>query len=139
MEVHEKTKAERMIENYAARVNVGQCGGGERFGDRKAQAEHYAAAMAHNKRIKGETEVVLDALGVPPMLHFGYHTYAQKLGKIVRNAWGEHAKLEEGRILVLVWQTRGLKPEIMLSIARDVFKLDLTVAEPPACAPAKEA
>jgi len=131
-----KDRAERMIENYAARLRVGQCGY-SRVGDLKGQAERYAAAVARNKRIKTATGAVLAGLDEPTIRRPFYHSFALKLGKIDRDAWGEHAKREEGRILVDTWVSRGLTRVALLRIARDVFKLDLTSVEPPACAPAK--
>ena len=128
-------KADRMVANYAARLRVGQCGH-SRVGDVKGQAERYAASVARNKRIRTATGVALGALGVPSIQYPFYYSFALQLGRVDREAWCEHAKRDEGQILVSTWVARGLSREILLGIARNVFNLDLAV-EPGPCAPAR--
>jgi hypothetical protein len=131
-----KEKSDRMIENYAARLRAGQMGC-RRDGLTKAQTERYAAGVARIKRIRAETGAVLDAAGVPTIVRPFYYSFALKLGKIDRNAWGDCAKRDEGLILVSTWVARGLSRAVLLEIARVLFNLDLSHVEPPACAPGK--
>jgi hypothetical protein len=120
-----KDRAVRMIENYAARLNTGQCGAERNIG-LKEPARRYAAAMERQDRIVAGTKPLLRSLDIPPYLVLVYYRFALRLGKIVHNAWGEHARLEEARILVSTWQARGLERDIMLKIAREVFELEIT-------------
>jgi hypothetical protein len=131
-----KEKADRMIENYAARLRAGQIGC-RRDGLTKAQTERYAAGVVRTKLLRAQTGVVLDAAGVPTIVRPFYYSFALKLGKLDRDAWGESAKREEGQILVQTWMCRGLRRDVMLKIARSVFNLDLSGTGPPACAPAR--
>lgn len=120
-----KNRAKRMIDNYAARLNTGQCGAARNVG-LKGPAERFAAAMERVKRTRAETKALLEDLDVPSIFRSYYCTFALRLGKIVHNAWGEHACREEARILVTTWQARGLDRDIMLRIAREVFGLEIT-------------
>ena len=119
-----KDRAERMIENYAARLKVGQCGS-ERNVGLKGPAERFAAAMERVKRTRAETKALLEDLDVPSIFRSYYCTFALRLGKIVNHAWGEHACREETRLLISTWQARGLDRDVMLRIARGVFELEI--------------
>ncbi len=119
-----KSRAERMIDNYAARLKTGQCGAAMNIG-LKGPAERYAAAMARTREIRAKTLAVLDELGAPAALRLFYCAFASRLGKIARAAWGEHARRAEARILLMTWQARGLDPGTMKRIAKAVFELEL--------------
>lgn len=125
MFIKPKDRAERMIENYAARLRAGQATG-RRDGLTKAQTERYAAAVARTRWIRSETGAVLDAADVPTIVRPFYHSFALKLGKVDRNAWSECGKREEGRLLVETWVARGLSREIVYQIAARLFNLDLS-------------
>jgi hypothetical protein len=118
-------RATRMIANYAARLNTGQCGAARNVG-LKGPAERFAAAMERVKHTRARTKALLEDLDVPSVFRSYYCTFALRLGKIVHNAWGEHACREEARILVTTWQARGLDRDIMVRIARGVFELEMT-------------
>jgi len=124
-----KDRAKRMIDNYAARLKVGQCGAARNVG-LKGPAERFAAAMERVKRTRAETKALLEDLDVPSIFRSYYCTFALRLGKIVHNAWGEHACRAEARILVTTWQARGLDRDIMLRIAREVFELEMDEGKP---------
>jgi len=112
------------MENYAARLKVGQCGA-ERNVGLKGPAERFSAAMERVRRTRAETKALLEDLEVPSIVRFHYCTFALRLGKIVNHAWGEHACREEARLLVMTWQARGLDRDVMLRIAREVFELEI--------------
>ena len=131
MEVRVKSRAERMIENYAARLRAGQVGC-RRDGLTEAQAQRFAAAVARTNRIRAETAAILDAAGMPMIVRPYYYSFALKLGKLAREAWSEHSRREEARILVSTWTARGLAREVLVAIARDLFSIDPDRAEPPA-------
>ena len=119
-----KDRAVRMIENYAARLKVGQCGAARNVG-LKGPAERFSAAMERVRRTRAETKALLEDLEVPSIVRFHYCTFALRLGKIRNHAWGEHACREEARLLVMTWQARGLDRDVMLRIAREVFELEM--------------
>ena len=119
-----KDRAKRMIDNYAARLKVGQCGAARNVG-LKGPAERFAAAMERVRRTRAKTKALLEDLDVPSIFRSYYCTFALRLGKIVHNAWGEHACRSEALILVMTWQARGLDRDIMLRIAREVFELEI--------------
>ena len=119
-----KNRAERMIANYAARLNTGQCGAARNVG-LKGPAERFSAAMERVRRTRAKTKALLEDLDVPSIFRSYYCTFALRLGKIVHNAWGEHACRAEALILVMTWQARGLDRDIMLRIAREVFELEV--------------
>lgn len=131
-----KEKSDRMIENYAARLRAGQIGC-RRDGLTKTQTARYAAGVARTKLLRAQAGAVLDAAGVPTIVRPFYYSFALKLGKLDRNAWGESAKRDEGLILVSMWVARGLSRAVLLEVARMLFNLDLSHVEPPACAPAE--
>jgi hypothetical protein len=120
-----KSRTERMVENYAARLRVGQCGTPARVGDLKGQAERFAAGVARMRRIEAATAQVIDAAGVVTITRPYYYSFARKLGKLDARAWGDSARHDEGRILVDTWVARGLCREVLLRIALEVFELDL--------------
>jgi hypothetical protein len=120
-----KSRAERMVENYASRLRVGQCGTPARVGDLKSQAERFAAGVARMRAIDAATTKVTDAEGVATIMRPFYCSFARKLGKLVARAWGDNARRDEGRVLVDVWVARGLCREVLLRIAREVFELEL--------------
>jgi len=120
-----KSRAERMMANYEARLKVGQCGAERNIG-LKEPARRYAAAMERQERIVAGAKVIIQPLDILQCIKLMYYRFALRLGKIVNNAWGEHACREEARLLVSTWQARGLDREVMLRIAREVFELELT-------------
>ena len=119
-----RSRAVRMIANYSARLNTGQCGAERNIG-LKEPARRYEAAMERQDRIVAGTKALLRSLDIPSYVQLVYYRFALRLGKIVHNAWGEHARLEEARILVMTWQARGLDRDVMLRIARGVFALEM--------------
>jgi len=119
-----KNRAERMMANYTARLKVGQCGAARNVG-LKGPAERFSAAMERVRRTRAETKALLEDLDVPSIFRSYYCTFALRLGKIVHNAWGEHACRSEALILIATWQARGLDRDIMLRIAREVFELEI--------------
>ena len=124
-----RSRAVRMIANYSARLNTGQCGSERNIG-LKEPARRYEAAMERQDRIVARTKALLRSLDIPPCLQLVCYRFALRLGKIVHNAWGEHARLEEARILVMTWQARGLDRDIMFRIAREVFELEMDEGKP---------
>jgi hypothetical protein len=119
-----KSRAECMLENYAARLRIGQCGS-ERNAGLRGPAQRYAEAMERQDRILAATRASLDSAQVPRVLRVFYVHFALRLGKLVHKAWGEHALREEALILIMTWRARGLNPALMRRIAREVFGLEL--------------
>lgn len=132
MHIEPKERAQRMIENYAARLRAGQATR-RRDGLTRAQAERYAVAVARTKWIRAETGAVLAAAGLPMIVRPFYYSFALKLGRLDRNAWSERAKWEEGQILVQTWASRGLRREVMYRIAEKLFNLSLGRSEMASC------
>jgi hypothetical protein len=120
-----KSRAECMIENYAARLKIGQCGS-ERNVGLKGPAERYAEAMERQDRILASTKVLLASTQLSPLQRIPYFRFALKLGKLVHGAWGERALRSEALILIMTRQSHGLDRGLMLRIAREVFGLELT-------------
>lgn len=117
-------RSDRMVANYAARLRAGQMGC-RRDGLTKAQTERYAAGVARTKLLRAQAGVTLDGAGVPTIVRPFYDSFALQMGKLDRDAWGESAKRDEALILVQTWTCRGLKKEILLAIARNVFNMEL--------------
>ncbi len=124
METHEKSRSERMVENYAARLNVGQMGV-RRDGLTKEQKARYAASMEMVNAERSMTGQVLDGRGVATILRPFYFSFAFSLGRLCRKELSGESLRIEAMILVSTWQARGLSRGVLIAIARDVFNMDL--------------
>jgi hypothetical protein len=124
METHEKSRSERMVENYAARLNVGQMGV-RRDGLTKEQKQHYALSMEMVNAERRMTGQVLDGQGVATILRPFYYSFAFRLGRLFREDRSDRSRRAEAMILVSTWQARGLSRDVLIYIATDVFNLDL--------------
>ncbi len=133
-----KERAKRAAERYAVKLTLG-VGAGRRDGDYKAQAEHFALAVARTTRLRADTAAVMDTIGVHTIVRPFYYSFAMRLDKLTREQWSEHSLWTEAHILVTTWVSRGLSREVLLAIARDLFNLNLAESEPPACATGTEA
>ena len=121
---HTKERTERWIENYMARVNVGQSGPAACVG-LKGPAERYDVAMKRAHQIRARTEAFLDELDVPKVDWPAYWGYACKLEKIKDKVLGEQTLREEVGILALMGERRGLSRYVMMRIARELFELEI--------------
>jgi hypothetical protein len=124
-----KELAERRIENYTARLNVGQVSVPVTPGP-LGTAGSYAQGMARVRRVRAQTEAFCDKLALPPVTQPFYLSYACKLAKVKDNHWGEHALRDEARIVVMTWAARGLDRDVLMQIARELFDLDLGEEKP---------
>jgi hypothetical protein len=124
-----RERVERMVENYAARLNVGQCGVAANLGF-KGTAERYAAAMERVTRVRARTKAFLNKLDLPWVTRPPYCSYACKLAKLIDNARGEHVPLGEARIVLMTWEARGLDRDVLMRIARELFELELGEEKP---------
>jgi hypothetical protein len=122
---HTKERTERWIENYMARVNVGQSGPAASLG-LKGPAERYDAAMKRAHRVRARTEAFLDQLDVPKVDWPAYWGYACKLERIKDNVLGEQTLRQEAGVLIMTWEAKGLKRDVMIQIARELFELELS-------------
>jgi hypothetical protein len=121
---HTKERSERWIENYMARVNVGQSGPAACVG-LKGPAERYDAAMKRVERIRTQAKAWFDQNGLSEIIRPFYLRYAFKLGKLIDNAWDETLLRQEVGLLVMTWVERGLDRDVMMRIARELFELEL--------------
>jgi len=138
MEDRVKERAERTAERYASKLFAGS-GGRRRDGNFQAQAERFALGVARTTRLRADTGTELDAFGVPTIMRPFYYSFALRLDKLCREEWSESSLWTEGHILVSTWVARGLSREVLLSIAQDLFNINLAKSEPPTCTTAAEA
>ena len=117
-------RARRRIENYEARLNVGQ-NGAPLESALKGMAERHAAANERVRRVRAQTKASLDKQGVPLVTHPFYFRYACKLSKMIDKARGEQVNRVEARLVVMTWVQRGLDRDVLLRIARELFELEI--------------
>jgi hypothetical protein len=131
-----EAQARRSCERYAARLTAGR-GGLRRDGNAEAQAANYAAGNLLLSRLRSATADVLDKYGVPTIVRPYYYSFILALAKRDRILWSEVQRRNEGRILVSLWTSRGLKREVLLAITQDVLLLNLADTESEACTSVK--
>jgi hypothetical protein len=131
-----EARFKRSCDRYAQKLAAGR-GALRRDGDVDAQSAKYQAGFAEVNRQRSATAEVLDRFGVPTIVRPFYYSYILALGKRDRKMWSETQLGNEGRILVSLWVSRGLRRDVLLAIAQDVLGLDLAGAEPLACASVK--
>ncbi len=128
-----EAQIKRSCDRYAAKLAAGR-GGLRRDGNAEAQAANYAAGNILLNRLRSGTAEVLDRFGVPTIVRPFYYSYILALGKRDRRMWSETQLRNEGRILVSLWVSRGLKRDVLLAVAQDVLCLNLADSEPRPCA-----
>ena len=133
-----EARFKRSCDRYAQKLAAGR-GAVRRDGDVDEQSARYQAGFAEVHRQRSATAEVLDRFGVATIVRPIYYSYALALGKLVRREWSEQQLVCEGRLLANTWGSRGLRPDVIATIAKDVLGLDLAGVEPAACAPDKAA
>ena len=88
------------------------------------QVERFRATQEHNHAVMEATGVVLRRLDVLPAWIVSYIGFALKVDKLQRN-YSSRTLVEEVGLQVELWTGRGLAREVLHTICREVFTLEV--------------
>jgi hypothetical protein len=116
------SRLDRIVDNYEVKLRLGAVGRltEQQINDRVSR---FSTAAAHEDMVLNQTRQVLCTHGVVTMFFPAYHAFSRELGKFSRQEISLETLQREMMIAVTKWTMRGLRREVLLDIALNVYNL----------------
>ena len=116
------SRLDRIVDNYEVKLRLGAAG---RLSEREItdRVRRFSSTAAREDMVLNQTRQVLCAHGVHTINFVAYHAFTRELGKLTREETTTETQRGEMMWRVEKWVIRGLKREVLLDIAVQVFNI----------------
>jgi hypothetical protein len=116
------SRLDRVIDNYEVKLRLGVAG---RLTEPeiKARVQRFSSTAAREDMVLNQTRQVLCSHGVATILFVAYHAFTRELGKLTREEISVETLQREMMVAAEKWILRGLRREVLLDIAINVYNV----------------
>ena len=116
------SRLDRIIDNYEVKLRLGA---GGRLSEREItdRVRRFSGTAAREDMVLNETRQVLCSHGVATIMFAAYHAFTRELGKLTRQEISMETLQREMMVAVEKWTIRGLRREVLLDIAINVYNV----------------
>jgi hypothetical protein len=112
----------RVIDNYEVKLRLG-AGGRLSEAEISRRVGRYSVAAAQEDMALNMTRQVLCSHGVVTIMFAAYHAFSRELGKLTRQEISMNTLQREMMAAAEKWTMRGLRREVLLDIAVNVYNV----------------